>query len=101
MAFSARSSPGGSSTSTPTQFATNNSFNALSGLPLDFNDFSDTGLTQEGIESENFDFDSMDSNATIMKAELATCCSTKGKAMCSAPEAKDLESGARHLKSVL
>jgi hypothetical protein len=101
MAFSARFSPGGSSKSTPTQSATNNSFNALSDLPLDFNDFSDTGLTQEEIESENFDFDSMDIDASVVNAELATRQSTRGKAMRSAPEAKGSESVARPLKFVL
>jgi hypothetical protein len=101
MAFSARFSPGGSSKSTPTQPATNNSFNALSDLPLDFNDFSDTGLTQEEIESENIDFDSMDIDANVVKAELATRRSTRGKATHSAPEAKGSESVASLLKSVL
>jgi hypothetical protein len=101
MAFSARFSPGGSSKSTPTQSATNNPFNALSDLPLDFNDFSDTGLTQEEIESENIDFDSMGIDANVVKAELATRRSTRGKAMRSAPEAKGSESVASLLKSVL
>jgi hypothetical protein len=101
IAFSARFSPGGSSKSTPTQSATNNSFNALSDLPLDFNDFSDTGLTQEEIESENIDFDSMDIDANVVKAELATHRSTRGKATRSAPEAKGSEGIASLLKSVL
>jgi hypothetical protein len=101
MAFSARFSPGGSSKSTPTQSATNNSFNALCDLPLDFNDFSDPGLTQEEIESENFDFDRMEIDANIVKAELATPHSTRGKATRSAPEAKGSESVASLLQSVL
>jgi hypothetical protein len=96
MAFSERFSPGGSSKSTPTQSATNNSFNALSDLPLDFNDFSDTGLTQEEIESENIDFDSIDIDANVVKAGLATRHSTRGKATRSVPE-----SVASLLKSVL
>jgi hypothetical protein len=101
MAFSARFSPGGSSKSPPTQSATNNSFNALSDMPLDFNDFSDTGLTQEEIESGNIDFDSMDIDANVVKAELATRRSTRGKATRSEPEAKGPESVASLLKSVL
>jgi hypothetical protein len=101
MAFSAGFSPRGFSKYTSTRSATSNSFNALSGLPLDFNDFSDTGLTQEEIESENFDFDSMDIDASVVKAELVTHRSTRGKATRSAPEAKGSESVARLLKSVL
>jgi hypothetical protein len=58
-------------------------------------------LTQEEIESENFDFDSMDIDASVVKAELAARRSTRGKATRSAPEAKGSESVARLLKSVL
>jgi hypothetical protein len=87
--------------STPTQSATNNSFNVLSDLPLDSNDFSDTGLIQEEIKSENIDFDSMDIDVNVVKAKLAIRSSTRGKAMRSAPEAKGSESVARLLKFVL
>jgi hypothetical protein len=58
-------------------------------------------LTQEEIESENIDFDSMDIDASVVKAELATPCPARGKAMRSAPEAKGSESVTRLLKSVL
>jgi hypothetical protein len=101
MAFSSRFPPGGSSKSTPAQSATNNSFNAFGDLPLDFNDFFDTGLTQEELDSEHIDFDSMDIDAAVAKARLLTCYSTRGKATCSAPEAKGSESTARLLKTVL
>jgi hypothetical protein len=101
MAFSSRFSPRGSSKSTPAQSATSNSFNALADLPLDFNDFSDNGLTQEELDSEHIDFDSMDIDAAVVKAELATRRSTRGKATRSAPEAKGSESVARLLKTVL
>jgi chromosome segregation ATPase len=43
----------------------------------------------------------MDIDASVVKAELATRHSTRGKATRSAPEAKGLESVARLLKSVL
>jgi hypothetical protein len=74
--------------SNPTQSARNNSFSAVIDLPLDFNDFSDTGLTQAEIESENIDLYSMNINASVVKTELATHRSTRGKATRSAPEAK-------------
>jgi hypothetical protein len=60
MAISARCSPGEFSKSTPTQSARNNSFNALGDLPLDFNGFSDTGLTQEELGCQHIDIDNMD-----------------------------------------
>jgi hypothetical protein len=78
-----------------------NSFNALSDLSLDFNDFSDTGLTEEEIKSENIDFDTVNIDASVVKAKLGTHCSTRGKATYSAPEVKGLESVARLLKSVI
>jgi predicted nuclease with TOPRIM domain len=52
------------------------------------------------MESEHIDFDSMDIDATVVKAGLATSRS-RGKATRSAPEAKGSESVARLLKSVL
>jgi hypothetical protein len=101
MAFSSRFLPGGSSKSTLAQSATSNSFNALGDLPLDFNNSSNNGLTQEELNSEHIDFDSMDIDAAVVKAGLATRRSTRGKATRSAPEAKGLESVARLLKTVL
>jgi hypothetical protein len=101
LAFSSRLSTGGSSKSSPAQSAPNNSFNALGDLPLDFNDFSDTGLTQEELDSDHIDFDSMDIDVTVAKAGLATRRSTRGKATRSVPEAKGSECVARLLKTVL
>jgi hypothetical protein len=76
-------------------------FNALGDLPLDFNNFSDNGLTQEELDSEHIDFDSMDIDAGVVKTGLATRRSTRGKAIRSAPKAKGSESVARLLKTVL
>jgi hypothetical protein len=56
---------------------------------------------KNGSHCKSVIFDSMDIDASVVKAELATRCSTRGKTTCSAPEAKGLESVARLLKSVL
>jgi hypothetical protein len=101
MAFSSGFLPAGFSKSTPAYSATNNSFNALGDLPLNFNDFSDTGLTQEELDSEYIDFRSMDIDANVAKAGPMTRRSTQGKATHSASEAKGSESVARLLKTVL
>jgi hypothetical protein len=58
-------------------------------------------LAQAKIEYENFDFDSVDIDATVVKAEPATCHSTRRKGIDSAPEAKGLVSVAILLKSML
>jgi hypothetical protein len=65
IAFSSIFLPWGSSKYTPAQSATSNSFNALGDLLLDFNDFSDTGLTQEELDSDYIDFDCMDIDAIV------------------------------------
>jgi predicted nuclease with TOPRIM domain len=101
MPLSSRFLPGGSSKSTPAQSSTSNSFNALSDLPLDFNDLSDNGLTQEGLDSEHIDFDSMGIDAIVVKAGLATVRSISGKTICSAPENKGSESVTRLLNTML
>jgi hypothetical protein len=85
MAFSTRFSLGRFSKYAPTQSATNNSFNVLGSLPLDFNDFSNTGLNQEEIGYENIEFNSMNMDDTVIHAKLTTCWS-RGKAVCYAPK---------------